>query len=169
MATKAALLAAFLLLALPASAGAATRRASTLKECAHYSDHVYEACFAFAINCTALSMVPYFKYGRSPNAAWAAAARNRLESRYSGQARSKLKALANSWPVGENYVRFAKLQIISARSSLATNTATLRIRWTWAVISSDKRLFSELDKLHTITLKRGPGLLLHKWVVTAIR
>lgn len=158
-----------LLLGVAGSARAAPNTTALSSDCLQYKGHTYEVCFAFAVNCTAGAMLPYFKYGRSANAAISRTARNRLESRYTDRARQKLETMVNSWPPGDKEVSLSQLRIISAKSSLVSNTATLVIRWSWGVFHANSEFSGEINARHTITMHRVPGLVLHKWVVTSIR
>jgi hypothetical protein len=156
------------LLVLPVSAAAQTQRPAVTGDCLHYAGHVYEVCTAFVFNCTTAAMLPYFKYAHSPNRARAIAAKYRLESRYIGQARRKLESMVSKWPSGEAHVRLTRLSITSARSSLATNSATLHVKWSWFVFFPNGQFRAETNHPHTISMRRVPGLILHKWVVAGI-
>ena len=50
------------------------------------------------------------------------------------------------------------------------SSAVLRTHETWRVATAGGQvLFAETDHPHTITMRRVPGVVLHKWVVTDIR
>lgn len=139
--------------------------------CLQVSDHIFEVCTAYFANCSFAALVPYYKYGRSANTARVIEARNRLESRYTGVARKIIESRVNAWPKGETDVSLPKISLVSVTSSLATNKASIVTRETWTVKShkSGRTIYKEVNRLHRTTMQRVQGLLLHKWVVTAIR
>jgi hypothetical protein len=151
------------------SAKDATRTAAD--SCLHISRHQYEVCVAYVANASYLARLPFYKFAYSPNADLARASRQRLESRYSGTARAQIERQTATWPApGELDVYLPSIRIDAVRVAADLSTATLTTHETWLVRTQHgATLFSERNARHTITLARVPGVVLHKWVVTAIR
>jgi hypothetical protein len=137
---------------LPASGS--DRPSVVSRGCEHLSRHQYEVCYAYLVNDSLLSLVPYYQVGRQP--VLGPLALTRLESRYYGAAR-----------------RFI---IAQTRERLATTTIeTWLVRAEPGPGTSGRMLFAETDARHTIWLDRTATILclaghcLHKWVVVRIR
>lgn len=159
-------------LALPLGGGAAQASVTdTLRACLRYEGRAYEVCTAYVGNSSLLALVPYYKWANSSNPARAVAVTNRLRSRYYGAARRLIAGRVNGWPAGENKVSIPLFTILSVSSDLEHNRAILRTRETWRVRtkSNGRTIYREIGRPHRITMKRVQGLVLHKWVVSAIR
>ncbi|HKP18062.1 MAG TPA: hypothetical protein VJT84_06250 [Gaiellaceae bacterium] len=151
-----------------ATAGASVGARSTVGECSGLLDRRLETCTAYIANASLAARVPYYKLARSTNPAHARLARYRLESRYVGAARLAIERQTGRWPHGTAKVDVPRIAILSVR--VTGNTAVLATRETWHVTSGSGRvLFAQTRKRHTVTMKRVPGVALHKWVVAAIR
>jgi hypothetical protein len=139
--------------------------------CLHISRHQYEVCVAYAANASYLARLPFYKFGRSTNADLARTSRQHLESRYTGAARAQIERQTAGWPSpGELDVYLPSIRIDSVTVAADLSTAILTTHETWLVRTErGTTLFSERNTPHTIALARVPGLLLHKWIVTAIR
>lgn len=143
----------------------------TLNACAHYKNHVYEACTAYIVNDADWSLQPYYKYVHSHS--FFAPLKDRLLLKYKGQAQRSIVRRARNWPRGTNKVDGPDITILSARSSLACNRAVLHARESWRVTgASGRTLYVENNRLHTVILRRVPderfrfgGHVLHAWVV----
>lgn len=150
-------------LVLPLSAS--TQPAGSISVCAHFKGHLYEACFAYVFNDSALALRGYYADPSKTGDA--------LEGflyRYRAQARSLIAGRVAGWPPGRNTVGLPKITILKASSSLVTNTAQLTTQETWRVTDSSGNLvYAENNRLHQISMARVQGKLLHIWVVTAIR
>ena len=165
----------FLRLALPvtvlvlaATAAAAGHGARALSECATLADRRLEVCTAYVANASLGARLPYYKLGRSENAARARLARYRLESRYVGAARIRIERQVSRWPAGARDVDLPRISIVSV--SVAGDRAMLVTRETWRVETPAGRvLFAEARGRHVTTMRKTAGLLLHKWVVIAFR
>jgi hypothetical protein len=150
--------------------GAESRPAGTIQVCAHYSGHLYEACFAYIVNDSDLALRSFYADGRSYDSARAADVLEDFRYRYRGQARGLIANRAAAWPRGHNTVPVPSISITSASSSLVTDTAQLTTRETWRVTTSSGRvLYTDPGRLHHISMARVQGKVLHIWVVTAIR
>jgi hypothetical protein len=151
------------------SAKDATRTAT--HSCLQVTRHQYEVCVAYVANASYLARLPFYKFGRSPNADLAHTSRQRLESRYTGAARAQIERQTSTWPAsGQVDVFLPSIHIDAVRVAADLSTATLTTHETWLVrTQGGATLFSERNAPHTITLARVPGVVLHKWVVTAIR
>lgn len=141
------------------------------KACLHTDRHQYEVCTAYVANASYLARLPYYKFGHSADADLARTFRERLESRYTGTARAMIERQTAGWPgPSELDVFLPTIQIDSVSVSADLSHAALTTHESWLVrTESGKALFEERDVAHVITLARVPGLVLHKWVVTAIR
>lgn len=140
---------------------------STLDVCAHGNRH-YEVCTAYIANASLAARYPFYQFGSSGNTARRLAATNRLESRYTGQARAELESQVADWPPNVS-ARIPNISIRMVTVSSDENSATLVTREGWRVTSSSGAvLFVETDQEHTVHMARVPGLVLHKWVVTDI-
>ncbi|HSW80407.1 MAG TPA: hypothetical protein VLG47_06530 [Candidatus Saccharimonadales bacterium] len=138
--------------------------------CAHFKNHEYEVCTAYVANSVLADLVPYYTFVHSDVDFMKQAATDRLDSRYSGQAYSVLTNRTRNWPIGETEVDVPKIKILSVKSNLSSNTATMKTRESWTVkTDSDQILYRENSKIHTITMHRVPSYVLHKWVVTNIQ
>lgn len=143
---------------------------NTLEVCAHYSGHVYEVCTAYIVNASLEVLVPYYKEVRSPSAATRQFVDYRLGQRYTGQAKTLIENRVKDWPAGSHEVAVPDIKILSVQSSLTTNTATLHTVETWKVTTQNgKVIYQESGTHHTVTMKRVPSYLLHKWVVSDLR
>lgn len=163
----AAVVTAAAMLAVPA---AQSRPAGTISQCASLKGHVYEACFAYVVNDSLLALRNYYRLANSNDPYDSLGAGEDFQYRFRGAAYRLIQQRVAGWPAGTNTVYLPRITIISARASLATNTAHLTTRETWRVTTSSGRvLFAENNKLHHITMARVRGKLLHIWVVTAIR
>jgi hypothetical protein len=151
------------------SAKDATRTAT--HSCLHISRHQYEVCVAYVANASYLARLPFYKFGHSSNADLARTSRQHLESRYTGAARAQIERQTANWPPPEQLdVYLPSIHIDSVTVAADLSTATLTTHETWLVRTErGTTLFSERNTPHTIALARVPGLLLHKWIVTAIR
>lgn len=140
------------------------------KECLHVNQHVYEVCYAYVVNDSAGALWWYYKYAHSPNPARALAARNRLESRYTGQARRLVEGrVAAKWPKkSETEVALPRITIVSVVSDLVNNQAILVTSETWRVTNKAGKIIYSETMRHHIRVQRVQGLILHKWVVTLI-
>jgi hypothetical protein len=169
MVRAAAITAALLFLVTPLSAHAAREQSAGYGACLHYAGHVYEACFAYVVNDSTLALRKYYQLGRSRDSNRAAGAGEDLAYRYRGSALNLIQRRVAHWPKGENVVVLPRISIVSATSSLATNTARLTTRETWTVrTTSGRLLYRESNRTHRIKMARVQGNFLHVWVVTAI-
>lgn len=138
--------------------------------CLSVAGHAYEVCFAYMVNCATGALLPYYKFGRSPNLARAFGFRNRFESRYFDQARQLFEQRLADWQHGGEADVSYSVHVVSVSSDLKTNTAHLVTLESWSVtINTPNGIFpayTEPSSMHHITMKRIPGFLLHKWVVT---
>lgn len=158
------------LLALPASSGGASQRSNGVSACLHYHQHQYEICTAYIANSSLSALLPYYKYVHSPNSARRAAALNRLKSRYYGSARRLIVHRVAGWPRGENHVSLPDISIVTVYSEKDANRATMVTRESWRVTSGSGRVLrSEKKGMHMVSMRRVRGLVVHKWVVTAIQ
>lgn len=140
---------------------------STVDVCAQGNRH-YEVCTAYIANASLAARYPFYQFGSSSNAARRQAATNRLESRYTGQARAELESQVADWPSSVS-ARIPDISIRMVAVSSDENSATLVTRESWRVTSSSGTvLFAETNQEHTVYMARVPGLILHKWVVTDI-
>jgi hypothetical protein len=141
------------------------------KVCLHADRHQYEVCAAYVANASYLARLPYYKFGHSADADLARTFRERLESRYTAAARSMIERQAAGWPgPSELDVFLPTIRIDSVQVAADLSAARLTTHETWLVrTESGHVLFEERDAAHVISLARVPGLVLHKWVVTAIR
>lgn len=138
--------------------------------CVHYTNHVYEVCYAYAVNSSLLALVPYYKYASSPNPATSKLAAEHLNKRYYGDAYTTIQNRVASWPAGTKDVATPQIRIISVNSSLASSTATLVTQESWLVTDkNDRVIYRETNQRHVITMQRVKSYILHKWVVTDIR
>lgn len=154
----------------PSSPSRASSTSSTLDACLHYTGHVFEVCTAYIANSSLAVLVPYYKYAKSPQDSLARYVAYRLGSRYTGQANTVITNRVAAWPAGTHEVSVPIIKILSARSSLQTNTATLVTQETWKVTSQGGSvIYRENGKRHTVTLHRVQSYVLHKWVVTNLQ
>jgi hypothetical protein len=145
---------------------ASSRQASTISACAHVTGHVYEACFAYAFNDSAVALRNYYRLVQSPNRLQAEDANEDLLYRFRGDAMWQIVQRARSWPAGVNDVSIPKISIVSAAASLASNRALLTTRESWRVTAPNGRLlFAQTNQLRRVTMCRIQGKLLHIWVV----
>ncbi len=151
------------------SAKDATRTAT--HSCLHISRHQYEVCVAYVANASYLARLPFYKFGHTTNAGVARTSKQHLESRYTGAARAQIERQTANWPPPDQLdVYLPSIHIDSVTVAADLSTATLATHETWLVRTErGTTLFSERNAPHTIALARVPGLLLHKWIVTAIR
>ncbi len=138
--------------------------------CLRFSNHQYEVCSAYIFNVAMADLLPYYKYANTNNASLARFVSYRLDSRYTGDANTLIRARVSSWPAGDNDVDVPAIRILSVDSSLATNTATLQTQETWRVTDKlDNTVYRERAAYHIVTMARVPSYVLHKWVVTNIQ
>jgi len=144
---------------------------ASAKVCLHVDRHQYEVCTAYVANASYLARLPFYKFGRSADADLARTFREHLESRYTGAARSLVERQTAGWPGPSQLdVFLPTIRIDSVSVAANLSTARLTTHETWLVRTEGGRtLFAERDVAHVITLARVPALVLHKWVVTAIR
>jgi len=144
---------------------------ASAKVCLHVDRHQYEVCTAYVANASYLARLPFYKFGRGSDASVARTFKEHLESRYTGAARSRLERQTASWPGPTHLdVFLPTIRIDSITVAADLSTARLTTHETWLVrTESGQTLFSERNAAHVITLARVPGLVLHKWVVTAIQ
>lgn len=143
--------------------------ASTADACLKYEDQTYRACVAYTVNASLVSLVPYYKFGRSSNESRANLALSRLRSRYVGNARQLLTRRVSAWPVGEYEVSPPRISVLSARVNQRNGTAILVTRETWLVRTKRGAIrFQEASRRHVITMRRTQGLIFKKWVVSNI-
>lgn len=146
-----------------------TGASDTLRQCLQYQGHLYEVCTAYIVNSQLGALVPYYKYAHSGNISAGKVVSDHLEKRYTGQARQVIVNRVRSWPITKYDVAVPNIRIISAKSNLAANSATLVTQESWQVRSNDGQLiYQENNARHIITLQRVPSYVLHKWVVSAI-
>jgi len=146
----------------------------TVVNCATYTGHRYEACFAYVWNDAHWSLQPYYKYAHSDSIF--AFLKDRLPLKYKGQALAQIQHRTANWPSGTNIVDGPHIAILQADSSLACNRAVLVTREDWTVISPNGAvLYREQQQVHTVILHRVPderfrfgNYVLHAWVVYAI-
>lgn len=150
------------------SAKDATRTAA--HSCLHISRHQYEVCTAYVANASYLARLPFYKFGHSANADLARTFKQHLESRYTGAARAQIERQTANWPSPDELdVYLPSIHIDSVTVAADLSTATLTTHETWLVRTErGTTLLSERNAPHTIVLARVRGLLLHKWIVTAI-
>lgn len=152
-----------------ASSASLAPATDSLYPCLQYQNHVYEVCTAYITNASLAVLIPYYKYAHSPDAALRRYVTYRLGSRYTGAANSLMQRRVANWPPGTHEVSLPSISVLSANSSLQTNTATLVTREDWTVTDQNGRIiYQETGQLHTITLRRVPSYVLHKWVVSDI-
>lgn len=134
--------------------------------CLRFTNHEYEVCTAYVANSSLAVLVPYYKYANAGDS-WSRYVTYRLGSRYTNQAYDQIRSRVAGWPAGKNDVDVPQIEILSVNSNLATNTAVLMTSETWRVRSPDGTIvYQEVWQRHTVTMKRVPSYVLHKWVVT---
>jgi hypothetical protein len=142
---------------------------SNITVCAHFSGHLYEACFAYLINDSGIALRNFYANAHSADSSQAGDSLEDFHYRFRGQARTLITGRVAKWPKGRNIVGIPTISIVKASSSLVTNTARLTTRETWRVVTSaGKVLYSEPSLVHHITMARVRGKFLHIWVVTSI-
>ncbi|MBX4197644.1 hypothetical protein KW801_03785 [Candidatus Saccharibacteria bacterium] len=167
---KAVIVLVALSLLLPAASGAAPRQVGSTKACLHTAQHEHEVCTAYVVNCALISLAPYYVFVRSANPARRKKVVGRLKSRYHDSALTLIRERTAWWPRGENRVGLPDINILSVKVDLSANQAILVTRESWQVTSSKGLdLYREDHQRHVIIMRRVPGLILHKWVVTAFR
>ncbi len=139
--------------------------------CLHADRHQYEVCTAYVANASYLARLPFYKLGHSSSSDLARTFRGRLESRYTGAARAQLERQTASWPGPSQLdVFLPSIRIDSVTVAADLSTARLTTHETWLVrVEGGRTLFAESNAAHVISLARVPSVVLHKWVVTAIR
>ena len=148
----------------PASQPAAAEHA-----CLHVLSRHLEVCTAYVANATTAARYPYYQFGHSTNHALAGATRQRLGSRYTAAAYRSLVEQTAGWPANVR-VALPKIHIDAVEVAADDSSAVLRTHETWRVVTAGGQvLFAETDQPHTIAMRRVPGVVLHKWVVTDIR
>jgi hypothetical protein len=163
-----------LCLVLAGSAGSSQASQGKIQGCLTIKGHAYEVCTAYLLKCASQALAPYYKYGRSPSQVQANLARHHFESRYNGQARRLFEQRVNGWHQGGTAQVDYGLTVKSVITSLKTNTAHLVTVEYWSISipvfsGGTYQAFAELNSTHHVTMKRVPGLVEHKWVVTAYR
>ena len=163
------------LLASCSSQGSATgNQTEVSKDCAKFDRHQYEVCFAYVVNDTLLSRVPFYKVGRNPDLG--PATKVRFESKYYGTARRMIETQAAAWPVKVE-VKAPEITIVGGPHVNANlSSATISTVESWRVTTKSGRvLFAARGVHYTVTLRRVPTVLcisggscLHKWVVANI-
>lgn len=138
--------------------------------CLQLSNHEYEVCAAYVANSSTAVLVPYYKYARAnDNVSLQRFVTYRLGSRYDAQAYATMKTRVASWPAGKHDVNVPHIKILSVHADLQANTATLITQETWTVTDkNDAVIYQETDQQHTVTMRRVPSHVLHKWIVTSI-
>lgn len=148
--------------------GTASGTAKPDNSCLTVAPRHLEVCTAYVANATVAARYPYYQI-RHADTVVGRAAVSRLRSRYTGAAYQFLVRQTASWPADVR-VRLPSIHIDSLSVSADENTAVLHTHETWRVeTDSGRALFAENNKAHTITMRRVPGVVLHKWVVTDIR
>jgi uncharacterized membrane protein YjdF len=157
-----------LLSAAPVSAQVPTTQ--TTDGCYAYTNHEYEVCFAYLVNSSLAVLAPFYTYANSPNTTLNRYVTYRLGSRYYGTAYTTMASRVARWPVGNNHVAIPNIDILTVRSNLETNTATIVTQESWLVTDMYERtIYQEAGQRHVVQMARVPSYILHKWVVTDIR
>jgi len=118
------------------------------------------------VNASLAARVPFYELARDTNPARTRAARVRLESRFVGDARLALERQVAGWPRGLPHVDLPGISIVSV--AISGNSARLTTVESWRVTKGARVLFSERARRHVVLLRRVPGLVLHKWVVSSL-
>ena len=119
-------------------------------------------------NATLAARYPYYRLGHSTDKKVADAAVRRLSSRYTGAAYQFLVRQTAGWPPSVR-VSLPDIRIDAVTVAADEYSAVLTTRETWRVTDDAGRvLFAETNHPHTIRMSRVRGVVLHKWVVTAI-
>ena len=147
----------------------ASRPNSTVHACRNVPSRHLEVCTAYIANASLAARYPYYKFGRSTNHTVASAALDRLGSRYTGVAYRSLVRQTAGWPASV-HASLPDIHIDSVTVAADDSSAVLHTRETWHVAANGGQvLFAENNQSHTITMRRVPGVVLHKWVVADIR
>jgi len=137
--------------------------------CLNVPSRHLEVCTAYVANASLAARYPYYQFGRSTNHTVASSALGRLGSRYNGAAYRSLVQQTAGWPT-RVHVSLPNIHLDSVSVAADDSSAVLHTRETWRVTANGGQvLFAENNQPHTITMRRVPGVVLHKWVVTDIR
>jgi hypothetical protein len=154
-----------------ADSGRATvQQSGTTGTCASgLSASKIRVCTAYSANAASGSLVPYYKWGRSPNTSRVEAVTHRLETRYTAAARRLIKTRVAAWPKGNYAVRY-RISIRAVKLNNAGNRATLTTVESWRVFNgNDRTLFQEDRVRHAISMRKIEGLFgFGRWVVSRI-